>query len=92
MFVNFPEVSNDKRFINARSIGTISALDLKTKSSNYLSAISIELMAYFNDLGVLLRPLGSTIYVLPPYCVSTQDLELIYNAIDAAAEKFSTID
>ena len=84
--------SNDKRFINARSIGTISALDLKTKSSNYLSAISIELMAYFNDLGVLLRPLGSTIYVLPPYCVTTQDLELIYNAIDAAAEKFSTID
>lgn len=84
--------SNDKRFKNARSIGTISALDLKTKSSSYLSAISIDLMAYFNDLGVLLRPLGSTIYVLPPYCVSTQELDLIYNAIDGAAEKFSMID
>jgi len=84
--------SNDKRFTNIRSIGTISALDLKTKNSSYLSTISLELMAYFNDLGVLLRPLGSTIYVLPPYCVSRQELDLIYDAIDGAAEKFSRID
>jgi len=84
--------SNDKRFTNIRSLGTIVALDLKIKNSNYLSTISLELMAFFNDLGVLLRPLGSTIYVLPPYCISTQELELVYNAIDAAAEKFSMID
>ena len=83
--------SCDKRFKNARSIGTISALDLNTKSSSYLSTISIDLMAFFNDLGILLRPLGSTIYVLPPYCASMQELELIYNAIDAAGEKFSNI-
>jgi adenosylmethionine-8-amino-7-oxononanoate aminotransferase len=84
--------SNDKRFINIRSLGTIAALDLKLTNSSYLSTISLELMTFFNDLGVLLRPLGSTIYVLPPYCISTQELDVIYNAIDAAADKYSMID
>jgi adenosylmethionine-8-amino-7-oxononanoate aminotransferase len=33
----------------------------------------------------LLRPLGNTVYVLPPYCVTEDDLERIYDAIESAA-------
>ena len=36
-----------------------------------------------------MRPLGATLYVLPPYCVSLEELESVYKAIDAAAEVFA---
>ena len=38
----------------------------------------------FREARVLLRPLGNTIYVLPPYCVTRKDLQSVYNAIEAA--------
>jgi adenosylmethionine-8-amino-7-oxononanoate aminotransferase len=34
---------------------------------------------------VLLRPLGNTVYVMPPYCVTREDLDIVYGAISAAA-------
>lgn len=79
----------DKRFSNIRSLGTIAALDLNLKNSDYLSSISLDLMKFFNDKGIVMRPLGATLYVLPPYCVSLEELENVYKAIDAAAEVFA---
>ena len=35
--------------------------------------------------GVLLRPLGNTIYVMPPYCITGTELDLVYDTIDAGA-------
>ena len=79
----------DNRFSNIRSLGTIAALDLNLKNSDYLSSISLDLMKFFNDKGIVMRPLGATLYVLPPYCVSLEELESVYKAIDAAAEVFA---
>ena len=42
-----------------------------------------RLMAFFRERGVLLRPLGNTVYVMPPYCVTDEQLE-------AAATRAST--
>ena len=75
----------DPRFSNVRRLGTITALDLKVPDAGYLADVGPKLYAFFADRGVLLRPLGSTIYVLPPYCVTAADLDLVYDAIDAAA-------
>ena len=36
---------------------------------------------------VLLRPLGNTVYIMPPYCISDEDLDLVYHAIEAALEQ-----
>jgi adenosylmethionine---8-amino-7-oxononanoate aminotransferase len=35
---------------------------------------------------LLLRPLGNTIYVMPPYCVTAADLDEIYSTIKDAAD------
>jgi len=35
---------------------------------------------------VLLRPLGNTVYVMPPYCISDDDLTAIWTAVGEAAE------
>ncbi|QGM96558.1 adenosylmethionine--8-amino-7-oxononanoate transaminase [Methylocystis parvus] len=79
---------NDARFSNVRSLGAIVAMDLRLGQSGYLATISLDLMRFFNARGLLLRPLGQTIYVLPPYCVTGEELDLAYDAIEAAARQF----
>jgi len=80
----------DSRFSGARRIGTVTALDLKAADPGYLSGLGPELGRFFLEKGILLRPLGSTVYVMPPYCVTPKELDLVYDAIRLAAEKFVT--
>jgi adenosylmethionine-8-amino-7-oxononanoate aminotransferase len=79
---------HDHRFSSLRHIGTVTALDLKVSDPGYLAGLGPELMRYFLGQGVLLRPLGNTIYVMPPYCITPAELDLVYEAIGQAAAKF----
>ncbi|NPU10776.1 adenosylmethionine--8-amino-7-oxononanoate transaminase [Bradyrhizobium sp. 83012] len=76
----------DERFSDLRQCGTITALDLHADEPGYLAEVGPKLQAFFRDSDVLLRPLGHTIYVMPPYCVTPDDLDTIYSAIDAAVD------
>jgi adenosylmethionine---8-amino-7-oxononanoate aminotransferase len=80
---------DDRRFSGVRQSGTITAMDLVTGDAGYLSALGPRLQEVFRGVGVLLRPLGNTIYVLPPYCVSAEDLKLIYKTIEIAADSLA---
>lgn len=74
------------RVRNARSIGTITAFELDDQSGSYLSELGPVLRARFAARDLLLRPLGNTIYVMPPYCIDDDDLDRVYAGIaDAAA-------
>ncbi|MFG1480079.1 adenosylmethionine--8-amino-7-oxononanoate transaminase [Xanthobacter sp. V4C-4] len=75
---------DDGRFENVRRCGTITALDLKVGDGGYLAQVAPRLMAFFLARGLLVRPLGNTIYVLPPYCVTGDDLAEVYAAIAEA--------
>ena len=79
----------DARFENVRRMGTITAMELKVPDPGYLAGLGPELTAFFHDRGILLRPLGNTIYVMPPYCVTGAELDRIYAAIAQAAGKFT---
>jgi adenosylmethionine-8-amino-7-oxononanoate aminotransferase len=74
------------RFRNPRRLGTITALDLDAADGGYLAASGPALRAHFLKQGILLRPLGNTIYVMPPYCVTDRDLALVYEAIASAPD------
>ena len=71
---------------NVRQTGTILALDVRGAEMGYLSAVSPKLYRHFITSGVLLRPIGQSIYVLPPYCVSRTDLERVVAAIESALD------
>jgi adenosylmethionine-8-amino-7-oxononanoate aminotransferase len=67
-----------------RRIGTIAAMDVPVPDGGYLAAIGPRLLKHFRELDVLLRPLGNTVYVMPPYCISDAELDAVYNAIATA--------
>ena len=76
----------DSRVSNLRQCGTIAALDLGGSADGYLATAAPKLAAFFVEHGVLLRPLGNTIYVLPPYCITGEELTRVYDAISAALD------
>lgn len=75
----------DNAFTNIRLCGTIVALDLKVQDAGYLADVGPRLMEFFLARGVLLRPLGNTIYVMPPYCVTPDELDSVYSALAGAS-------
>ena len=74
-----------RKCANAKSVrvlGTMLALEVDGPPG-YLSVVGQRCKAFALDRGVLLRPLGTTVYVLPPYCSSPGDLTRAYDVIDA---------
>jgi adenosylmethionine-8-amino-7-oxononanoate aminotransferase len=75
-------------FANARQLGAIAAIDLIAADAGYLSDLAPRLRAFFLENGLLLRPLGNTIYLMPPYCVDSDQLDRIFAALMKAGEIF----
>ena len=71
---------------DARQIGTIGAIELVAEDAGYLSAMRSKLYAFFLDRGVLLRPLGNVVYVLPPLVIEPNELHRVYDVIGEAIE------
>ena len=69
-----------------RQIGTIGAIELRAEDAGYLSAMRPKLYQFFLERGVLLRPLGNVIYVLPPYVISRDELHRVYDVMQEAVE------
>ena len=71
---------------DTRQIGTIGAIELRTEDAGYLSAMRPKLYRFFLERGVLLRPLGNVVYVLPPYVISPDELHRVWDVIGEAVE------
>jgi adenosylmethionine-8-amino-7-oxononanoate aminotransferase len=74
------ELMEFENVLNPRSIGVILAFELKESMERYGSRRN-ALYSYFMSRGVYLRPLGNTIYILPPYIISNRELDSIYTVI-----------
>lgn len=81
------ELQTDPRFANLRQLGTIAAFELADIQPGYLADIALKLRARLLERGVLLRPLGSTVYIMPPYCTTKDDLRFVYNALSEAVDE-----
>jgi adenosylmethionine---8-amino-7-oxononanoate aminotransferase len=71
---------------DTRQIGTVGAIELRAEDPGYLSAMRPKLYNFFLERGVLLRPLGNVVYVLPPYVISPEELHRAYDVIQEAVE------
>ncbi len=66
---------------NPRLTGTIAAFEIGDNTSNYVSDLAVKLPPFYLTRGILLRPMGNTVYIMAPYCVTEPDLDEIYDAI-----------
>ncbi len=83
---NFGLLKDHPRITHLRVKGTVAALDIVDGGEvgweeGYLNPISVDLRKRALDLGYLIRPLGNVLYLMPPYCVSEEELDGIYEAI-----------
>ncbi|BAE81067.1 adenosylmethionine-8-amino-7-oxononanoate aminotransferase [Chlamydia felis Fe/C-56] len=60
-------------------LGTVLSIDYPSSSLGYFSNLRDTLYNFFIDNRIILRPLGNTLYVLPPYCIREEDLSRIYH-------------
>jgi adenosylmethionine-8-amino-7-oxononanoate aminotransferase len=84
--VRLDRLAKHPRVRGARRLGTITALEIGG-DEGYLSALAPRLLAHFREHDLLLRPLGNTVYVMPPYCIEEADLDSVYAAIEDACER-----
>jgi len=72
---------------NVRVRGTILAFDLKGfGETGYESEARKKIYPYFLKKGILIRPLGNVIYLMPPYIISDDELNYIYKSFDEFLE------
>lgn len=64
-----------------RVCGAIAAIDLDAPDAGYASAVGPRLKQALLDKGLLLRPLGNVLYLLPPYCVTDEQMHRAYDGI-----------
>ncbi|PWK26373.1 adenosylmethionine-8-amino-7-oxononanoate aminotransferase [Arcicella aurantiaca] len=63
--------------------GTILSIEIQTEEgTSYFNNIRDIAYKFFIEKGILIRPLGNVIYLLPPYCISEEDLKYIYGCIE----------
>ncbi|WP_152285850.1 adenosylmethionine--8-amino-7-oxononanoate transaminase [Flavicella marina] len=72
---------------STRQTGVIFALDLNIEMDRY-GNLRDQLFEFFMNRGVCLRPLGNTVYILPPFVITNDELDKIYETIELALENF----
>ncbi len=71
---------------DVRVKGSIFAIDVRDDVQGYLSNVGGKIYDFMLENDILLRPIGNTIYILPPYCIKKADLERIYEVLWAALD------
>jgi adenosylmethionine-8-amino-7-oxononanoate aminotransferase len=66
------------QIIQSRSIGTVLAFELNSAQHDYTSSAGVLIRDKALEQGIYLRPLGNTVYIMPPYCISDAELEKVY--------------
>lgn len=75
------KIHSHPRVRDARSLGTILAVEVEAGETRYDNQIAADMYRFFLDRNILLRPLGNVIYTVPPYVVTDEDCQRIYTAI-----------
>ena len=74
---------------NARILGTVLAFELNTGRDGYINAIGPRLTQEALDNGIYLRPLGNTVYFMPPYCITEKEMDQVYDFLVHCLISFS---
>lgn len=75
-------INAHKKVKNARCFGTVAVVELATdEESNYFNTKGKEAYQFLLKKGIILRPLGNVLAIIPPYCIDEIELNSIYQGI-----------
>ena len=84
------KIVKDPRIECPRITGTIAAFNIKVKGNKgYLSSVGKIMKASALRVGVFIRPLGDVVYLMPPLCITDQELEKCYFGIQEGLNALS---
>jgi adenosylmethionine-8-amino-7-oxononanoate aminotransferase len=80
-------IKNHPKVATTRVLGVIFALEIKTESqASYYGTLRNKLYDFFIENGIVLRPVGNIVYILPPYIIENNQLQKIYTMVEEALE------
>jgi adenosylmethionine-8-amino-7-oxononanoate aminotransferase len=80
-------IKNHPKVTTTRVLGVIFALEIKTESSaSYYGTLRNKLYDFFIENGVILRPVGNIVYILPPYIITDEQLQKVYQVVENVLE------
>lgn len=81
------KIEKHSKVITARTLGVIFAVEIKSDSEeSYYGSMRTKLYNFFIEKGVVLRPVGNIVYILPPYIMTEEQLQKVYSIIEEAIE------
>jgi adenosylmethionine---8-amino-7-oxononanoate aminotransferase len=75
---------------NIRQLGTIIAFEIEQGTDGYLNNIATVITQKALKKGLYIRPLGNTVYLMPPYCITATQLQQTYSAITEIIAEIQT--
>ncbi len=80
-------IQSHPRVATTRVLGVIFALEITTnQDTSYYGSLRNTLYDFFIAQGIILRPVGNVVYILPPYITTNEQLEIIYNTLSNALD------
>ena len=80
-------IENHPKVSVTRVLGVIFALEIKTQNlESYYGTLRNRLYDFFIESGVILRPVGNIVYILPPYIITESQLQKVYEVVEKAFE------
>lgn len=80
-------IENHSMVTASRVLGVIFALEIKTETSaSYYGSLRNRLYDFFIESGIILRPVGNIVYILPPYVITDEQLQKVYEVVEKALE------
>jgi adenosylmethionine-8-amino-7-oxononanoate aminotransferase len=81
------KIRRHQKVKTTRVLGVIFALEIQTDAdTSYYGTFRNKLYQFFIENGVILRPVGNIVYILPPYIITDEQLKTIYQTIESALE------
>lgn len=81
------KIKQHPKVTTTRVLGVIFALEIKSESQeSYYGTMRTKLFNFFMENGIIMRPIGNIVYILPPYIITNEQLQKVYQTIENALE------
>jgi adenosylmethionine-8-amino-7-oxononanoate aminotransferase len=83
-------IQNHEKVKTTRVLGVIFALEItRDGQEEYYGNFRNQLYAFFIENGLVLRPVGNIVYILPPYVITNEQLAKVYQVVEKALEEIT---